>query len=179
MSTSTSRSSIRRASSNLTVAAPTVSRYDALDRRIIACLQRDGRMSNVAVARALGTTEATVRRRIRRLIETGTLRIVAVPSPEAAGFTISAIIGVSCDLSRVDEIAQRLATFSEVRYLVYSTGTFDLAMEAFFYSQEHLLKFLSTKLAATPGVTRTETAIVLKLAKLSFEWEIPMDGDRE
>jgi Lrp/AsnC family transcriptional regulator for asnA, asnC and gidA len=158
-----------------TVSMPPVFPYDDIDRRIIALLQRDGRMANSAIARSLGIAEATVRRRIRRLTDTGTLRVVAVPSPHTVGLTLSAIIGISCDLAALDRIAQTLSTFTETRYLGYSTGTYDLMIEAFFYSHQHLLDFLRGKIAAIEGVTRTETAIILKVAKFSFEWELPLE----
>jgi Lrp/AsnC family transcriptional regulator for asnA, asnC and gidA len=49
-------------------------------------------------------------------------------------------------------------------------------IEAFFYSHQHLLDFLTGKIAAIDGVTSTETAIILKVAKFSFEWELPLEG---
>lgn len=149
--------------------------YDATDRRIIALLQQDGRMSNTAIAHRLGLAEATVRRRISRLIDTGTVRIVAVPSPETVGLTLSAIISLRCDLGRLHEVAETIAEFIETRYLGYSTGASDLIIEAFFTSHAHLLDFLTTKLASIDGVTRSETAIILKVAKFSFEWELPLE----
>jgi Lrp/AsnC family transcriptional regulator for asnA, asnC and gidA len=155
---------------------PPVFPYDDIDRRIIALLQHDGRMPNSAIARALGIAEATVRRRIRRLTDTGTLRVVAVPSPHTVGLTLSAIIGISCDLAALDRIAQTLSSFTETRYLGYSTGTYDLIIEAFFYSHQHLLDFLRGNIASIDGVTRTETAIILKVAKFSFEWELPLES---
>ena len=42
---------------------------DELDRKIIALLQVDGRSSNAKIARAVGVSEGTVRRRLRRLIQ--------------------------------------------------------------------------------------------------------------
>src|SRR5215211_4085587 len=113
----------RRADPPSTVAAPALS-LDALDRRIVAILQRDGRLSNSAIARALGVAEATIRRRIERLVDSGALRIVAVPSPELAGLTLSAIIGISCDLKRLEDVGRTIAGFTETRYLGYSTGSF-------------------------------------------------------
>ena len=150
--------------------------YDSVDRRIIALLQRDGRMSNTAIARTVGLSEASVRRRINQLLESRTIQIVAVPSPETLGLTLSVIIGVSCDLRRLDEVAQTIAGLAETRYLGYSTGPFDLILEAFFYSHQHLLDFLQEKIATIEGITDTETAIILKVAKFSFEWELPLEA---
>ena len=149
--------------------------YDSVDRKIIALLQQDGRSSNAEIGRRLNLAEATVRRRINRLMESGTLRIVAVPSPHTVGLTLSAIIAIRCDLIRLHDIAETIASFTEVRYLGYSTGASDLIIEAFFSSHQHLLDFLTTKLASIEGVTRTETAIILKVAKFSFEWELPLE----
>ena len=61
----------------------------------------------------------------------------------------------------------------ETRYLGYSAGAHDLVMECFFYSHEHLLHFLRSKIAVIPGVKTTDTSIILKVRKFSYEWELP------
>jgi Lrp/AsnC family transcriptional regulator, regulator for asnA, asnC and gidA len=151
--------------------------FDPIDRGIVALLQRNGRMSNSAIARSLALSEPTVRRRINHLISTDRLRIVAVPSPESAGLTLSAVLGLSCDLKELDRIARTLVGFKELRYVVYTTGPYDLICEGFFFSHQHLLEFLTNKIASISGITRTETSVVLKAAKFSFEWELPFEDD--
>jgi Lrp/AsnC family transcriptional regulator for asnA, asnC and gidA len=146
-----------------------------IDRGIIALLQKNGRLSNSAIARELGVSEPTVRRRINHLVSSGQLRILGVPSPHAAGLTLSAVLNLSCELKHLDAIAQTLVGFQELRYVVYTTGPYDLVCEGFFYSHQHLLDFLTKRIAAIPGITRTETSVVLKAAKFSFEWELPFD----
>lgn len=147
--------------------------YDGLDRRIISLLQQDGRMPNSEIARRLGVAEATVRKRLGRLTTDGIIHIVAAPSPQTIGLTQSAIISVSCDLASVDEVATALEAFPETRYLGYAAGTYDLIMECFFYSHEHLLDFMRDRVARIPGIRRTETSIILKVRKFSYEWELP------
>ncbi len=61
----------------------------------------------------------------------------------------------------------------EVRYVAVLTGPYDLIVEAFFFSRRHLTTFLTKRLAKMQGVVDTQTSIVLQVAKLSFEWEIP------
>ena len=53
---------------------------DELDQRIIGHLQMDGRASNAALARELGVTEGTIRRRVSRLIQEDVISIAAVPN---------------------------------------------------------------------------------------------------
>ena len=52
-------------------------RPDPLDCKMIGLLQHDGRMSNTAMAQALGISEYTVRTRLKKIIESGIIRIVA------------------------------------------------------------------------------------------------------
>ena len=61
-------------------------RLDPLDCRMIRLLQKDGRMSNTAMAQALGVSEYTVRTRLKRILESGIIRIVAVANPIDLGF---------------------------------------------------------------------------------------------
>ena len=145
---------------------------DELDRRIIKMLQTNGRLSNTEVARALDVTETTVRKRIAHLLDEKLMTIVAVPSPEAAGATLSAILGVSVDLPAMQAVAETIKTYPEVRYVGLSAGRYELLVEAFFADQEHLLDFVTTRLGALSGVTNLETSIILKVVKFSYEWEI-------
>ena len=145
---------------------------DELDRRIIKMLQVNGRLSNTEVARALDVTETTVRKRIAHLLDEKLMAIVAVPSPEAAGATLSAIMGVSVDLPAMQAVVDTIKTYPEVRYVGMSAGRYELLVEAFFADQEHLLEFVTQRLGALPGVTNLETSIILKVVKFSYEWEI-------
>ena len=145
---------------------------DELDRRIIKMLQVNGRLSNTEVARSLDVTETTVRKRIAHLLDEKLMAIVAVPSPEAAGATLSAIMGVSVDLPAMQAVAETIKTYPEVRYVGMSAGRYELLVEAFFADQEHLLEFVTQRLGALPGVTNLETSIILKVVKFSYEWEI-------
>ena len=147
-------------------------RIDDLDRRIIKMLQANGRLSNTEVARALDVTETTVRKRIAHLLDEKLLTIVAVPSPEAVGTTLSAILGVSVDLPAMQAVAETIKTYPEVRYVGLATGRYELLVEAFFVDQEHLLDFVTKRLGTLAGVTNLETSIILKVVKFSYEWEI-------
>jgi Lrp/AsnC family transcriptional regulator for asnA, asnC and gidA len=146
---------------------------DHVDRDIIRLLQRDGRTSNTEIGRALGLTETTIRKRIGRLVGEGLVNIVAVPTPAAVGMTTSAIIGISVQLVSLHVVSERLVACPEVRYIGLSTGRYDVIIEAFFDDHEHLLEFISTTLGGMEGVTSVETSLILKVAKFSYEWEIP------
>ena len=54
---------------------------DHLDAKMIALLQKDGRLSNIEIGKTVGISEATVRNRLKRLIDEGYIQIVAVGNP--------------------------------------------------------------------------------------------------
>ena len=149
---------------------------DALDRRIISLLQLDGRRSNVDVARATGVAEATVRKRIDRLLRERVIRVVAVPMLDKVGMEIETITMLKVDLRLVDQISETLAAMSEVRSVRYATGEADIVIEAVFPSDDALLRFLTSRLASLPGIRATATSHVLKTIKQSSDWVLPREG---
>ena len=149
---------------------------DKVDRGIIGILQTNGRTPNREIARVLDISEATVRNRVSRLIEEGLINIVAVPTPRAVGMTMSAIIGVSVEMQQLDHVVDTIVGYGEVRYAGIATGQHDIIIEAFFEDQEHMLHFVTKKLGHLEGVLNLETSVILKVAKFSYEWEIPQLG---
>lgn len=149
---------------------------DALDRRIISLLQLDGRRSNVDIARAIGVGEATVRKRIDRLLCESVIRVVAVPMLDKVGMEIETITMLKVDLRLVDQISETLAAMSEVRSVKYATGEADIVIEAVFPSDDALLRFLTSRLASLPGIRATATSHVLKTIKQSSDWVLPREG---
>jgi Lrp/AsnC family transcriptional regulator for asnA, asnC and gidA len=144
---------------------------DHLDKEILRVLRRDGRTSNVEVARRLGVTETTVRKRIAALLADELVEIVAVPTPKLAGLSVSALIGISVHLTHLKEVTEALVKRPEVRYCGLSTGRYDIMVEAFFSDNEHVLEFTTEVLGCMPGITDVETSLILKIQKFSYEWQ--------
>lgn len=142
---------------------------DRLDEEIIRLLCANGRASNVEIAKQVGVTETTVRKRVSRLLSSGVIEISAILNPRLAGLNLSAIIGISAELTSLRQIGEELAARPEVRYCGYSTGRFDLIVEAFFTNQEHVLTFTTEVLGAMDGITDVETSLILKIEKFSFD----------
>ena len=91
-------------------------RVEDLDRRIVALLARDGRMSYTDLAKATGLSTSAVHQRVRRLEQRGVIRgYAAVVDPEAVGLPLTAFISVKpFDPSAPDDIAERLAGVPEI-----------------------------------------------------------------
>lgn len=143
---------------------------DKLDRDIISLLQYDGRMPFSKIAAELGVSEGTVRRRAKQLTDDGILQVVAVVEPQLLGWSSAAMIGVTVQAGRVEDVAQQLTQFPEISYLFMASGEFDLFAEVFCRDREYFVSFLNDKLQQVPGVQRTQTFTILKMYKLSYRW---------
>ena len=141
---------------------------DELDTKIIEILQKDGRASNAGIARQVGVSEGTVRRRLKRLIQDEYIRVVALPDPRKMGFESEALIGVQVEPDKVDQVADAISKLDEVNWVAITTGSFDIFVWAILPSAEDLGIFLRTKLGTIPGVRRTETFVNLAIKKRGY-----------
>ncbi|MDR3034617.1 MAG: Lrp/AsnC family transcriptional regulator [Kitasatospora sp.] len=141
---------------------------DETAKQIIEQLQQDGRRSYAATGKAVGLSEAAVRQRVQRLLETGVMQIVAVTDPLTLGFRRQAMIGIRCE-GDLERVAAHLAVLDEIDYVVITAGSFDLLAEVVCEDDDHLLDILS-RVRAVPTVTATETFVYLKLRKQTYSW---------
>jgi len=142
---------------------------DDVGKRLIEELQQDGRRSYAALAKTVGLSEAAVRQRVQRMVDSGLMQVGAVTDPLQVGFHRQAMIGlrVEGDLVRV---ADELAKIDEVDYVVITAGSFDILLELVCEDDDHLLRVLSERVRVLPGVRDTETFVYLKLAKQTYAW---------
>jgi Lrp/AsnC family transcriptional regulator, regulator for asnA, asnC and gidA len=145
---------------------------DELDKRIIRLLQRNARVPNTEIGRALDVTETTIRNRVSRLLDEGLIEIVAVVAPRATEATVSAFLQLTLSPAGVEDAAEQLKERAEVRYLSLMIGRCQIMAEAFFRDLTHLLEFQNDVIGALPGVLGVEVMLVGRVHKLSYEWEI-------
>lgn len=143
---------------------------DRTDREIIGLLQYDGRMPYTEIAGKLGMSEGAVRRRVKRLTEEGLLQVVGIVEPQLMDWNAAGMIGVNVQSGQMDKAAEAIGKFPEVTYLFMASGGFDLFVEVYCRNREHFVEFLNQKLQQVPGVTRTETFMILKMYKMSYRW---------
>lgn len=144
---------------------------DDASRAIISQLQADGRRSYAAIGKAVGLSEAAVRQRVAKLLDTDVIQIVAVADPAAVGRHRSAMLGLTVQ-GPVDPVADRLASFEEIVYVVVTSGGYDILAEAVCVDDAHLLDVVD-RLRSLPGVDRAEIFVYLKLHKQTYTWGAP------
>ena len=144
---------------------------DELDRRIMRLLRPNGRRSYASIARAIGVSEPTVRNRVERLVKKGAVLPMARVNPATIGFPVDAMVGIRVNRGFAKGVAMRLAAMEHVAYVGFTTGSFDLLIEAYLPDTDGLYRFLNEDLGKIEGITHTETWHILRTEKHPFEWE--------
>jgi Lrp/AsnC family transcriptional regulator for asnA, asnC and gidA len=142
---------------------------DDINKRIIELLQQDGRLSYAALATEVGLSEAAVRQRFQRLLDSGVMQIVAVTDPLRLGFARQVMVGLRVE-GDLRPIADALAAVPEIDYVVICAGGYDILAELVCTDDEDLLRLLNDTIRTIPGVRSTETFVYLKLAKQTYTW---------
>ncbi len=140
---------------------------DELNQKIAKLLMKDARQSSQEIADQLQVSSATVRRRVNRLIESGALRIAALPDPVKLGYPLMAIVAFKAEHDKLEKIQEVLKNKREILWFTITTGRYDLLSMGCFTSNDDLSNFLK-EAAACEGIKDSETFVCLHM-----EWWQP------
>ena len=102
---------------------------DDIDRAIIEQLQRGRPPALHPLGQAVGLSEAAVRQRVQRLIDTGVMQVVAVTDPLSLGLRRDGHDRHQGPRATSGASPTSSATFDDVDYVVVTAGSFDLLIE--------------------------------------------------
>lgn len=144
---------------------------DELDKQIIECLQRDGRMSISAISRSIGLSHAGTSQRLQRLFATRAVAVGAVTNPTTHGYQRRAalLIRTGADARRV---ADAIAEIPEAYYVLLVTGRLDILVEFLARDDAHFEE-LTRRIRTIDGVEDCEAVPVLDLVKWEYSPEFP------
>jgi Lrp/AsnC family transcriptional regulator for asnA, asnC and gidA len=144
-----------------------LAQLDMLDRAILAALQVDGRRAFRVIARDLDVSEGTVRTRVRRLEESGVLRILAFVDPLRLGDALIAIINIHVASGQHEAVAGELSGWDEVSYVSSVLGSYDMSVQVMTSAVAELWE-LAQRIEALEGVTGTDSLIEMKVHKFKY-----------
>lgn len=146
-----------------------ISRLDEIDRRILAELQADGRMTNVELARRVGISAPPCLRRVRALEESGHIRgYHAEIDPRELGFEVQVFAMVRLasqserDLSAFEDLCKGWPMVRECHML---NGEIDFILKCVAPDLSTFQRFLTESLTAAPNVASVKTSLVIRGAK--------------
>lgn len=142
---------------------------DPIDRRILAVLQAEGRISNLEVAERVGLSPTPCSRRIKRLEDTGVIQGYAARiNPLALGLSICVVVSVRLAKQTPDAASQFLSAIEdcpEITECLLVTGSVDYLLRVWVKDIEALRQFISATLQAIPCVAETSTMVILDTTK--------------
>jgi len=156
---------------------------DAIDRRILAVLQVDGRLSNQEIADRVNLSPSPCLRRIRRLEEAGVIRdYVALLDPDRLGLGLLAYVNVRLEKrstgvprsgfgseaatdSHASAFSAAIAAWPEVVACYAMTGEMDYLLRVHVEDMAHFSRFVQDQLLHHPSVIDVKTSFSLKCIK--------------
>lgn len=146
-------------------------KFDAIDRRILNTLQRDGRLQNVELAREVGLSPSPCLRRVRMLEEAGVIeRYVALLNPGkiGKGLTVFARVWLSGqDSVTVDAFTAAVLQLPEVVECHLMAGDCDFLLRVVATDLEDYRRFQIQHLTRIPGVQSVKTDVPMQRIKLT------------
>jgi len=148
---------------------------DDLDAGIISRLQIDGRTSNTELAKALKVSEATIRARLKRLTYDNIIQIVAVSNPFKLGFEVTGDLNIRVDMKKMDNVVAALNDFSELWYIVVTTGVCNINAEFVVKNLAELHDLVYNRLSLIDGIEQIDTSIIMKYIKRRYDFGTPFN----
>ena len=146
-----------------------ISTLDAVDLKILALLQVDGRISINDLASKVGLSPSPCLRRVRILEKSGVIaRYVAVLDQRAAGLPVSVFISVKLEKQKedlLDKFAKTIARWPEVLECYLMTGPRDYWLRVVVPDLAAYERFLKTKLTRLEGIASIESSFALEQVK--------------
>lgn len=150
---------------------------DDIDRKIVACLQADGRLTSLRLADLVGLSPSPCARRVRILEEAGVIQgYVAVIDQLEIGLPVSVFASIRLERQREEELdrfSQAVAEWPEVVDCYLMTGTRDYLMRIVVQDLASYERFLKEKLTRLDGVASIESSFALSQLKRSNALPIP------
>jgi DNA-binding Lrp family transcriptional regulator len=142
---------------------------DAIDRRILAELQNDGRMTNVDLAAKVGLTAPPCLRRVRALEDAGIIQgYHAALNANLLGYAITVFAMVSLKSQAEADLRafeQHVATLEPVRECHMLNGEIDFILKIVARDLQEFQSFLTTQLTPAPNVAGVKTSLTIRASK--------------
>lgn len=142
---------------------------DAIDRRLLAALQENGRLSATELAERIGLTTSPCLRRLKRLERSGVIRgYAALVDQDRVGLPVSVFVSVKLERQREDALEtfeEAVRDCPEVMECYLMTGTRDYLLRVVVGDLSAYERFLKETLTRIDGVASIESSFALAQVK--------------
>jgi Lrp/AsnC family leucine-responsive transcriptional regulator len=144
-------------------------KLDAFDRKILAALQRDGRLSNVQLAEEIGLSPSPCLRRVRMLEDAGVIRgYQAILDRDEVGLGMTIFVGIKVERhtdERAEAFRQAVTALPEVISAFLVSGESDFLLQVVVPDLRAYDRFVTGKLLKLPGVSDIRSNFAINTVK--------------
>ena len=145
---------------------------DLFDRQILSILQKDARRSYAKIARELKVNEATVRFRVKKLVEKQVIiQFSALLNPRKIGLSITGVIMAKVSPKTPEDTFNKLKNLNELLHIFQCTGKYDFLAVANVKNMEGL-EILKEKIKDISGIEEIEVLATTRLIKIEPSFEL-------
>ncbi|MBN8914345.1 MULTISPECIES: Lrp/AsnC family transcriptional regulator [Xanthobacter] len=152
-------------------------RLDAIDRKILAVLQADGRKSIAELSGEVGLSPSPCLRRVKALEEAGLIsRYAAVLDQRKAGLPVSVFVSIKLERQQeeaLDAFSAAIRGWPEVLECYLMTGPRDYLLRVVAADLDAYERFLKEKLTRLDGIASIESSFALEQVKYSHVLPLP------
>jgi len=139
---------------------------DEKDLKILEILRENARTPLTNIAKTLGVSESTIRKRVRALEDGGVIkRYTIVVDPAKLGYNSVSFVGLDVEPTHFLDVAIQMTEFPEVRFVATSTGDHMIMTEIWLKDGMELGRFIAEKIGRLEGVQRVCPAVILEKLK--------------
>ncbi len=149
-----------------------IEEIDQVDRQILNILQENGRMAFAEIARKIGVNEATIRFRVKKLVDKQVIiQFSALLNPRKIGLSITGVIMAKVNPKTLNKTFKELKNLPELLHIFQCTGKYDFLAVANVEDMEHLeqLKF---KIKNLVGIDDIEVLATTRLIKIEPSFKL-------
>jgi len=144
-------------------------KLDDLDAAIIDLLRQNGRMSNREVGRALQISEGTVRQRLKKLIDSKSMRLGMVTDFEASGLAAGVILRISAMPARARKIAEEIALLDACTFVALTFGQFEIVAVLVNKSRLEAAEMIDKRIKTIQGVQKIDVQEPVSYTKHRYD----------
>ena len=139
---------------------------DDIDRRILDLLRKNARTPFTEMAKIIGVSEGTIRKRVENLERTGVIKRYTVEvDPLKLGYNTITILGLDVEPQHFLSVAEELSELDEVMWVYTSTGDHMIMAEIWTTDTKELSDLISSKIGTIEGVRKLCPAILMERIK--------------
>ena len=129
-------------------------KLDTKDKEILNILQENYRISYKELSDRVGLAASTIHSRVQHMIKSGVIReFDTIICPMKVGFESIALLGLSVEPMKINEIAEKISSFSEIQLVATTTGDHDMIVQVYAKNDKDLWRFINENIKTIKSIS--------------------------